>query len=738
MDESRAPVVLESFSDVPLDTDRSLNSNFEMPGATARYHFREFFRNFRQGNIYIYRDALIRQWNRKTYFIDIDLAHIGEYDEVLFNNLQSRPDDILPYFESAAKDALQIFLTESSATDKRFNFKGIDFQVTLSSAQFPNSLRNLNADLVNSLIKVPGIIVSSTKSRAKAIEIKYQCTKCSNIFTIESKGPMQAINLPSKCEYSQQNPGQGREDCGTGTLVVLPDNCKYIDQQTLKLQESPEVVPTGEMPRNIMLSVDRYLVDKCSPGTRISVMGISSLLNTSANKKVGASTTPIKIPYIRVVGIQIETDGSGRVGTLYTQTEEEEMERLAKDPEIYDKIARSIAPQISADNTQDVKKALACLLMGGSRKILPDGVRLRGDINVLLMGDPSTAKSQLLKFIERVAPIGVYTSGKGSSAAGLTASVIKDSKGEFYLEGGAMVLADGGVICIDEFDKMRENDRVAIHEAMEQQTISIAKAGITTVLNSRASVLAAANPIFGRYDDTKAINENIDLMSTILSRFDCIFIVRDIRDEIRDRSIARHVLGVHINAGIEGSAHNTPDIDSQTLKKFVGYCRERCAPRLNDEAAAVLRGQYVHIRSKVHESLRDRPGEAQVVPITIRQLEALVRLSESLAKMRLSAEATVNDVEEAIRLFKMSTLSASQSNPMIQAQSGESRDGIKRAEEFLKRRMGLRTTVNAKKVMEEASLQGHSDDSLKRAISAMVMRAELLECNQRKMLKRIK
>ena len=733
-DESRAPVVLEDFQDNAADLDRNLNSNFEIPGATARVHFREFFRNFRQGNVYTYRDALVRQWNRGDYFIDVDLAHVNEYDEVLFNNLQSRPDDIMPHFENAAKDALKIFLTDTSVLDDRFSRIETDFQVTLKSAQIAHSLRNLNADLVNQMIKVPGIIISSTKSRAKATEIHVQCTKCSKVVKLASKGPMQAVQLPSKCETE----GNAGESCGPGTMIVIPDACKFIDSQTLKLQEAPEVVPTGEMPRHMMLSVDRSLVDKCSPGTRISVMGVSSLLTSTANKRVGKSAAPVKIPYIRVLGIQIETNGSGRVGSAFTPAEEEEMQRLARDPEIYEKMARSIAPQISADNTHDVKKALACLLMGGSRKILPDGVRLRGDINVLLMGDPSTAKSQLLKFIERVAPIGVYTSGKGSSAAGLTASVIKDAKGEFYLEGGAMVLADGGVICIDEFDKMRESDRVAIHEAMEQQTISIAKAGITTVLNSRASVLAAANPIYGRYDDTKGVDENIDLMSTILSRFDCIFIVRDIRDETRDRSIARHVLGVHIHAGVEGAAHNTPDIDSQTLKKFVGYCRERCAPRLNDEAAAVLRGQYVHIRSKVHESLRDRPGEAQVVPITIRQLEALVRLSESLAKMRLSAEATVTDVEEAIRLFKMSTLSASQSNPQIMAQTGGASEDVKRAEEFLKRRMGLRTTVNTKKVMEEAVLQGHTDDSLKRAINAMIMRAELLECNQRKMLKRIR
>jgi DNA replication licensing factor MCM5 len=273
---------------------------------------------------------------------------------------------------------------------------------------------------------------------------------------------------------------------------------------------------------------------------------------------------------------------------------------------------------------------------------------------------------------------------------------------------------------------------------MEQQTISIAKAGITTVLNSRASVLAAANPIFGRYDDLKGVGENIDLMSTILSRFDCIFIVRDVRDTERDRNIARHVLGVHINAAMSESAV-AADIDVPTLKKFVAYCRERCAPRLSEEAAAMLSDQYVHIRNRVRESLKDRPGESQVVPITVRQLEALVRISEALAKMRLSAEATVADVEEALRLFKVSTLAASQANPALTASGGAAQpEEVRRAEEFLKRRMGLRMTVNAKKIVEEAHLQGYSDESVKRAIAAMVMRSELQELNQRKMLKRIR
>merc|ERR1719230_521529 len=218
------------------------------------------------------------------------------------------------------------------------------------------------------------------------------------------------------------------------------------------------------------------------------------------------------MPYLRVVGLQVETEGSGRssANLAFTQEDEESFRRLAAKPGVHETIAKSIAPSIFGSD--DIKKSIACLLFGGSRKRLPDGLIRRGDINLLFLGDPGTAKSQLLKFVERVAPIAIYTSGKGSSAAGLTASVMRDpTSRNFVVEGGAMVLADGGVVCIDEFDKMREDDRVAIHEAMEQQTISIAKAGITTTLNSRCSILAAANSIFGRWDETKA-EENIDFM----------------------------------------------------------------------------------------------------------------------------------------------------------------------------------------------------------------------------------
>merc|ERR1712226_1386556 len=278
--------------------------------------------------------------------------------------------------------------------------------------------------------------------------------------------------------------------------------------------------------------------------------------------------------------------------------------RLASKPDVYETISRSIAPSIYG--SEDMKKAIACLLFGGSRKRLPDGLTRRGDINVLLLGDPGTAKSQLLKFVEKVSPVGVYTSGKGSSAAGLTASVTRDPVSRnFIMEGGAMVLADGGVVCIDEFDKMRQDDRVAIHEAMEQQTISIAKAGITATLNSRCSVLADANSVFGRWDDTKG-DDNIDFMPTILSRFDMIYIVKDEHDFQKDATLAKHVISVHMNATQALNQHHAQqqqqnevegEVSLTFLKKYIAYCRSRCGPRISAEGAEKLRNRYVLMRS---------------------------------------------------------------------------------------------------------------------------------------------
>jgi DNA replication licensing factor MCM5 len=310
---------------------------------------------------------------------------------------------------------------------------------------------------------------------------------------------------------------------------------------------------------------------------RVTIVGIFSILNSIRGARDTSSTVAgvgqtVKISYISAIGIQKES-GENSLGfalPLISDDDKEKIITMTKDPEIYQKISNSIGGSIYGG--EDIKKAIACLLFGGSSKKLPDGMKLRGEINILLLGDPSTAKSQMLKFVQRCAPICIYTSGKGSSAAGLTAAVIRDAAtGEFQLEGGAMVLADGGVVCIDEFDKMRTIDRVAIHEAMEQQTISIAKAGITTILNSRTSVLAAANPIMGRYDDLKHAAEQIDFQSAILSRFDCIFIVRDIRDDIKDRKMASHIVGLH--QGVNDNLQDKVEIDIDLLKKYITYAK---------------------------------------------------------------------------------------------------------------------------------------------------------------------
>lgn len=292
---------------------------------------------------------------------------------------------------------------------------------------------------------------------------------------------------------------------------------------------------------------------------------------------------------------------------------------------------------------------------------------------------------------------------------------------------------------------MRENDRVAIHEAMEQQTISIAKAGITTMLNCRNSVLAAANPIHGRYDDLKNVDENINLMSTILSRFDCIFIIRDIREQERDRQIARHVLNVHISSSLIQS--NESDLNENIispikLKKYITYCRERCAPRLNSEANLLLNDQFVSIRNQVRES-----KDSSTVPITIRQLEAIIRMSEALAKMRLSSEATVSDVEEALRLFKISTLAASQANPLIQAALNGNQNNnlnnslyseIQYVENFLRKRIAIKSSIGSRKLLDECAIQGYTQDSIRLAIRTLILRGELQELNQGKVLKRVR
>merc|ERR1719433_2295246 len=381
-------------------------------------------------------------------------------------------------------------------------------------------------------------------------------------------------------------------------------------------------------------------------------------------------------------------------------------------------IHKSIAPSICAsaqDVIDDVKRAVACLLFGGSQKQLPDGTRMRGDINILLLGDPGTAKSQFLKFSEKAAPIAVYTSGKGSSAAGLTAAIIKGKEG-FNLEGGAMVLADGGIVCIDEFDKMDVKDRVAIHEAMEQQTISIAKAGITTMLRTQCSVLAAANPRFGSYDDLSSTADQMDFETTILSRFDMMFLVKDVRDPDRDFNLCKHLVRLH-SGTVEESKEGPLSV--LELRKYLSYCRDRCAPRITAEAAEVLKNKYVEIRQHMK-------SEGDSIPITVRQLEAIIRISESLAKMELRDDVDVGHVEESVRLFMRSTMDSSNKNR--EDMEPEEREEVEKAQEQLRRlvpRGGRKNIFQLESLLVQTA--GFDERTARKAINLMKMKGEFRE-----------
>ncbi len=611
------------FSDNFGSEDPSQDAATRESNLAVKRRFKEFLRQYNEdGFHYPYRDALRRNYNLRQYWVEVNLEDLASFDESLADKLYKNPAETLVLFEEAATEVADEVTKPRPEGEEEVE----RVQVKLSSEGNPSSLRQLSAEDVSRLIKIPGIVIAASGIRAKATRISVQCRSCRAVVpNIDIKPGLEGYALPRKCNTEQA----GRPKCPLDPFFIMPEKCRCVDFQMLKLQEAPDSVPHGEMPRHVSLYVDRFLCDQMVPGNRVTVLGVYSIRKAHkvSSKKSERGAVGVRAPYLRVLGIRVETEGTGRAARdlRFSPDEEEEFRRLAARPNVQDVIARSIAPSIYG--SEDIKKSIASLLFGGSKKILPDGLARRGDINVLMLGDPGTAKSQLLKFVERVAPIAVYTSGKGSSAAGLTASIMRDpATRNFVVEGGAMVLADGGVVCIDEFDKMREDDRVAIHEAMEQQTISIAKAGITTTLNTRCSVLAAANSIFGRWDDTKA-EENIDFMPTILSRFDCIFIVKDEHDEKRDVTLAKHVMGVHVSAAAghqESSNAEEGELSLPFLKKFIAYTRANCGPRLSPDAGEKLKNRYVLMRSGTKE-IEDDSKKRLAIPITVRQLEAIIR-----------------------------------------------------------------------------------------------------------------
>ncbi len=436
--------------------------------------------------------------------------------------------------------------------------------------------------------------------------------------------------------------GCGRTQ-GRTRFRLVADESTYVDAQRIEVQENPETLRHGAHPQGLNVLLTEDLTGRVLPGNRIVLNGVlKSFQRASASRGGVVRNTTFDL---MVLGNSFESKVREYEEIEIAPEEARLIESFRGDPTVVDKIVLSLAPTIKG--MEEEKEAIALQLFGGVEKRHADGVRVRGDIHCLIVGDPGTAKSQLLRYIAEVAPRGIYTSGKGATAAGLTAAAVKDdfAGGRWVLEAGMLVLADGGMAMIDELDKMSPEDRSAMHEVLEQQTVSIAKAGITSTLNARCPVLAAANPKWGRFTNDRSIAEQLDLPPTLLSRFDVIYSIKDVPDQERDRHLANRILASHRDVEREGEGSGLAPFSPDLLKKYIAYARKNIRPSLSQGALDELENFYVRVRRQGEE-----PNAP--VPITARQLEALVRLSEAAARARLSSRVEVEDSHRAIHIME--------------------------------------------------------------------------------------
>lgn len=529
----------------------------------------------------------------------VDYNELEMFDPDSADLLIEKPTETL---EAASKSIVNIDPQRKNA-QLNVRFKNVRNNVPL---------RYLRSEYIGKFITVDGIVRKTDEIHPRIMTAVFECRSCMRIHEVEQKTNI--IHEPAVCQ-----------ECGGRSFKLIQDESRYMDTQTVKLQEPLENLSGGDQPRQINIILEDDMVDTLAPGDKVRVTGI---LKTARDERTKRFNNYIYGNYIEPLEQEFEE-------LHIDEEDEEEILKLAKSPDIYEKIIDSTAPSIQG--YYEVKEAIAFQLFGGTAKELEDKTRIRGDMHILIVGDPGIGKSQILKYVSKLAPRGIYTSGKGTSGVGLTAAAVRDDLGGWSLEAGALVLGDKGNVCVDELDKMREEDRSAIHEALEQQTISIAKAGIMATLNSRCSVLAAANPKFGRFDRYKSVAEQIDLPSPILSRFDLIFIIEDKPNAERDHKLAGHILKIHQENTVPYA------IEPELLRKYIAYARRNVHPTLTNEAAKVLQDFYVTMRSGAIDE--DAP-----VPITARQLEALVRLSEASARIRLSNKVLKEDAERAIKL----------------------------------------------------------------------------------------
>ncbi len=545
----------------------------------------------------------------------IDFNELSKFDPDLAEQLLSDPEDTLK--------AAELSISQFDLPDMA--------KIRVRTRNLPSSerisIKNIRSEHLGKLITLDGIVRQASDVRPQVVSAKFECPSCGNnisILQIDTR-----FKEPVRCSCGRR--GKFR--------LVSKD---LVDAQRLVLEESPEGLEGGEQPKRISVFLKEDLVEpimekKTTPGSLVRVVGI--IKEVPVFLKTGAQSIRFDL---MVESNFIEPVEETFDDMEISKEDEERILNLAKDPEVYEKLASSIAPSIFGH--EPIKEALVLQLMGGVRKVREDGTRVKGDIHVLLVGDPGAAKSTFLTYIAYSAPKARYVAGRGSSGAGLTASVVKD---EFLrgwaLEAGALVLANKGFCCIDEMDKMKEEDTSALHEGMAQQTITISKANIQASLKAETTVLAAANPKLGRFDPYKSVAEQINMPPALINRFDLIFPVRDLPNRDKDAKIAGHILKLSVD-----SKESRPIIDRNLLKKYISYVRQKVSPKLDKAAMDEIQEFYVGLRNKGSAG----EGGVRPIPISARQLEALVRLTEASARIRLSKTANASDAKRAIRILR--------------------------------------------------------------------------------------
>lgn len=567
--------------------------------------YKEFYDHY-------YHTDLLEAIRKGLGFLVVDFRELARFNIDLANTLLEKPEDVLAMANLAATD----YADEKSA--KKVYVRFMNLPRTQSVA-----VSDIRSKHLNTFVQVEGMVRQKSDVRPKMTSSRFECPGCGNVLNVLQLD--RKMKEPVKC-------GCGRK--GKFRMVSK----EMVDAQSMTVEESAEDVEGGAQPKRMKLLLQRDLVSpfsdrRSSPGTRVAVTGVLKEMPIFLRSGAQATNFDIYLEVNHLVPLKEEF-----TSLTFTKEDEDEIRELAASDDLLRQLVRSVAPNIYGHD--EIKEALLYQMTGGVRKEREAGAPVRGDIHVLLMGDPGAAKSQMLKRICMVSPKSRYVAGRGTSGIGLTAAVVKDEFLQgFSLEAGALVLANKGLVTIDEFDKIPKEDKQAIHEAMEQQTISIAKANIQATLKAQTSILAAANPKHGRFDPYGTIAEQIDLPSTLINRFDLLFPVKDVPDEKNDDKLADFILDIHC-----GNCQEGPEVSTELLRKYIAYAKQHINPVVTNGARQHLKEYYLKMRGKTS-------GEGiKTIPITARQLEGLIRLSEASAKLRLSKFVERIDAERAIAL----------------------------------------------------------------------------------------